>query len=191
MSLTRGYLKGMGLTEEQVNAVIEAHMESVNGLKEQITNLTNEVATAQKSAKENVDNSINAYKTKYEKEHSDFEEYKASQEKAKEHSSKKAVYEQLLKKAGISDKRIQQILAIAQVDELKLDEKGNVEGEEDIEKKIAEEWSEFIPKTATVGATVENPPANSGTRMTKDEIFKIKDTKKRQKAIEENIDLFK
>ena len=36
MALTRRFLKGMGLTEEQVDTIIEAHTEVTDGLKEQI-----------------------------------------------------------------------------------------------------------------------------------------------------------
>lgn len=36
MALTRKLLKGMGLTEEQVDTIIEAHTDTVDGLKEQI-----------------------------------------------------------------------------------------------------------------------------------------------------------
>ena len=35
MSLTRKLLKGMGLTDEQVDTIIEAHTDTVDGLKEQ------------------------------------------------------------------------------------------------------------------------------------------------------------
>ena len=36
MALTRTLLKGLGLTEEQVGTIIEAHSETVNGLKEEL-----------------------------------------------------------------------------------------------------------------------------------------------------------
>ena len=45
MSLTRSFLKGMGLTEEQVGAIIDAHTETVNGLK---ADRDNYKATAEK-----------------------------------------------------------------------------------------------------------------------------------------------
>ena len=38
MALTRPMLKGMNLTDEQVSAIIEAHMETVDALKEQRDN---------------------------------------------------------------------------------------------------------------------------------------------------------
>lgn len=36
MSITRKFLKGMGLTEEQVDTIIEAHTETVDGLKKDV-----------------------------------------------------------------------------------------------------------------------------------------------------------
>lgn len=36
MSITRKFLKGMGLTEEQVDTIIDAHTETVDGLKKDI-----------------------------------------------------------------------------------------------------------------------------------------------------------
>ena len=36
MALTRKLLKGMGLTEEQVDTIIEAHTETTDGLKKDI-----------------------------------------------------------------------------------------------------------------------------------------------------------
>ena len=38
MALTRSMLKGMNLTEEQVGAIIDAHKETVDALKEQRDN---------------------------------------------------------------------------------------------------------------------------------------------------------
>ena len=35
MALTRAMLKGMGLNDEQISAIIDAHTETTNGLKEE------------------------------------------------------------------------------------------------------------------------------------------------------------
>ena len=34
MAMARSFLKGMGLTDEQISAIIEEHLNTVNGLKE-------------------------------------------------------------------------------------------------------------------------------------------------------------
>ena len=36
MAVTRKFLKGMGLTDEQVDTIIEAHSETVDGLKDKL-----------------------------------------------------------------------------------------------------------------------------------------------------------
>lgn len=36
MAVTRKLLKGMGLTDEQLDTIIEAHTDTVDGLKEQV-----------------------------------------------------------------------------------------------------------------------------------------------------------
>ena len=38
MALTRSFLKGMGITDEQISAIIEAHTESTDALKAQRDN---------------------------------------------------------------------------------------------------------------------------------------------------------
>ena len=51
-------------------------------------------------------------------------------------------------------------------------------------------WGSKIATTTTTGAKVDNPPTNTGSKMTKDQIFAIKDSTERQAAIAANIDLF-
>ena len=80
MALSRAFLKGMGLTEEQVSAIIEAHTETVNGLKDANKALQTQLEEAEQSAK-NSGKDNDEEKEKYEKEHADFESYKEQQAK--------------------------------------------------------------------------------------------------------------
>ena len=62
---------------------------------------------------------------------------------------------------------------------------------EKIKKDASEEWADFITTTTQKGADTTTPPANTGGgKMTKEEIFKIKDASERQKAIADNHELF-
>ena len=105
MALSRAFLKGMGLTEEQVSAIIEAHTETVNGLKETNKNLQTQLDEAEQSVKNGAENN-DSYKEKYEKEHADFETYKEQQVKSMELGKKKEAYANLLREAGIKEKTI-------------------------------------------------------------------------------------
>lgn len=81
MSITRKLLKGMGLTEEQVDTIIEAHTETVDGLKADISRYkadAGKLAGVQKELDDLKAAGDGGYKVKYEKEHSDFEAFKSN-----------------------------------------------------------------------------------------------------------------
>ena len=78
MALTRKLLKGMGLTDEQIESVIDAHTETVDGLKEQITQYkadAEKLAEVQKQLDEA--KAKKDYKDEYEKAVKDLSDYKA------------------------------------------------------------------------------------------------------------------
>ena len=210
MALSRKYLQGMGLTEEQVTAIIEANEETINGLKDEIEKYKNASEDATKKLskvqkeldgiKEEAEKNDgrSPYKVKYEalKEDMDklqkqFDDYKADVD-AKETKSKKSdAYRKLLKETGVSEKRLDAILKVTDVDNLEFDEEGKLKNVDDLVKNIKEEWSDFIATESKQGAHVGNPPANNGTgKKSKEEILAIKDTAERQKAMFENKELF-
>ena len=81
MSITRKLLKGMGLTEEQVDTIIEAHTETVDGLKADVSRYKSDagkLAGVQKELDDLKAAGDGGYKVKYEKEHSDFEAFKSN-----------------------------------------------------------------------------------------------------------------
>ena len=81
MSITRKLLKGMGLTDEQVDTIIEAHTETVDGLKADVSRYkadAGKLAGVQKELDDLKAAGDGGYKAKYEKEHSDFEAFKSN-----------------------------------------------------------------------------------------------------------------
>jgi ribosomal protein L14E/L6E/L27E len=81
MSITRKLLKGMGLTDEQVDTIIEAHTETVDGLKADVSRYkadAGKLAGVQKELDDLKAADDGGYKSKYEKEHSDFEAFKSN-----------------------------------------------------------------------------------------------------------------
>lgn len=80
MALTRKLLKGMGLTDEQVDTIIEAHTDTVDGLKADVSKYkadAEKLSSVQKELDGLKAAGDGGYKEKYEKEHSDFEAYKS------------------------------------------------------------------------------------------------------------------
>ena len=76
------------------------------------------------------------------------------------------------------------------IDKLELDDKGEVKDAKKHADSLKADWSDFVGTTTTTGAKVDNPPTNTGSKMTKDQIFAIKDAGERQAAIAANADLF-
>ena len=198
MAFTRKMLKAMGIEEEKIDEIIDAHREVTDALKEDrdkykadAEKLT-EIQKKYDDLKNEVDGKEDdPYKEKYEKEHKDFEDYKKTVEGERTKANKTQAYKELLKQAGVSDKRIDSILKVTAIDEIELDDEGNNKDSDKVVENIKSEWSEFIVTESQRGAGTENPPRNvGGSKMTKADIYKKDDhgryilsTAERQKAL--------
>ena len=192
MSLTRKFLKGMGLTEEQVDSIIEEHTSVTDALKEQAKKYeadAKQLATVRKELDE-LKAGGDDWKDRYEKEHEAFENYKTEISTKAEQDAVKSAYRELLKAQGVSDKRIDTIVKLTDFAELKITKEGKIANEDKVVEKIKAEWSDLIPTESKSGAKVETPPSGKAAYSSKKEIMEIKDASERQKAIAENIELF-
>lgn len=196
MALTRNFLKALGLNEEQINSIVEAHTETISGIKDEL-----KTAKAKAEKFSEVEKELNDlktekagsedYKSKYEKEHNDFENYKseitAKETKATKEKAVKAYFES----KGITGKN----LAIAmrgcksELDGIELDG-DKIKDKTSLDELIKGDFSGLVATTKIKGVDTANPPTNTGGRMTKEQIFAIKDDTARQTAIAENHDLF-
>lgn len=183
MALTRKFLAAMGIEEDKIDEIINAHTETVNGLKgeidkykpdaEKLEGVQKELDKVKKDledaneAMKNGDKS--PYKVKYEnaveekeKLQKEFDKYKAGVD-AKEIANKKSdAYKKLLKKAGISEKRLDAILKVTALDDVELEEDGKIKDSDTLTETIKKEWSDFIVTKGEKGAEVSNPPENNG-----------------------------
>lgn len=165
MALTRAMLKGMGLTEEQIGAIIEEHTNVTNSLKEQVKTYKADAERLTEAQRElddlKKDTSANDWQDKYEKEHKAFDDYKKDLA-AKEKTAKvKAAYRTLLVEEKVGEKHIESILKVTDFSKMSLDDDGNLVDADKLKKSIKDEWSGFIPTTETQGANPDNPPAKN------------------------------
>ena len=191
MAFTRTWLKSVTKDDEMVSAIMEEHVSVVDGLKQKMETLKAEADKAADLQKqlEGMQGGED-FKEKYEKEHQAFEDFKKKTASDAEAAKVKAAYRKLLSGEGISEKRLDSILKVTDFAGMKLDKDGNLEKADELKKAINDEWSEFKTTVTERGATVEKPPQAGKAKMTKEEIFAIKDTGKRQQAIAENHELF-
>jgi hypothetical protein len=190
MALSRKFLSALGIEAEKIDEIIDAHVETVNGLKddiakykedaEKLPGVQKELEDLKKQVGDNGDK--DPYKVKYEALKEDFDTYKKTVETEKSNNSKMAAYKALLKEVGISEKRIDAVARLVELDKIKIDKDGKIEGSDELKKSLTEEWSDFIVKDGKEGAGTSTPPENNGGGKTKEEIMKIKDTQERQKA---------
>ena len=170
MALTRAMLKGMGLTEEQVSAIIEEHTNVTSALKDQVADYKEQITGFKEKASELVkvqkelddlkkDVQDNDWKGKYDKEHGDFERYKTDVEFKEKTAKIKAAYKKLLAECKVGEKHIDSIMRVTDFNGMKLGEDDVLEGAEDLKKKIGSDWSGFITTQGTQGADVSTPPA--------------------------------
>lgn len=164
MALTRKLLKGMGLTDEQIDTVIEAHTETTDALKHERDSYKTDADKLPEVQRELDDLKAaddGGYQEKYEKEHADFEAYKADQAKKEARTAKENAFRNLLRAAGISEKRVESVLRVSDIDGVELDENGAVKDADKLTESVRSEWSDFIVSTSTKGADTSNPPENN------------------------------
>lgn len=197
-SLSRKYLASIGIEDDKADLIIEKHQEVVTEIKTERDEYKEQAEKVPALEKENAelkkasdDGKENTYKVKYEALKEEFESYKSDIESKATHSKKEDAYKKLLADAGVSEKRINAILKVSDIDSIEFDDEGKVKEEAKILSHIKEEWSDFIGTTSTKGAATATPPASTGkSTMTKEEIRKIEDPVARQKAMMENPALF-
>lgn len=195
MALTRKFLSAMGIEDDKVDEIISAHTDTVNALKEQRDQYKQDAEKLPNVLKELDEIKANSdkedpYKEKYEALQTEYDDYKAEVEKEKEKATKERAFRDLIKDAGISEKRIDSIIKVTDIDAIEMDDNG-IKDYDNVRQKVREEWSDFIVTESKAGAKTPTPPKNEGgATLTKEEIRSIKDPQARQKAMVENGSLF-
>lgn len=168
MALTRVFLKSMGLTDEQVNAIIENHTDTVEGLKAErdgykataekqtqneaeITRLTNELAEARK-------NSGDAAKVQ-----ADFDAYKQQIADEKAAAQTDADILDIVKEAGIQRESFQKVVA-KDFDRSKIQrgEDGTITNRQELVDDTRTRYVDFTATQQQQPLPQNNPPSGGG-----------------------------
>lgn len=194
MALTRKMLKAMGIEDEKIDQIIEAHAETVDGLKNDLSKARGDAEKlpgVQKELDELKAAGDGGYKEKYEKEHRAFEDFRKEITAEKSKAAKEKAYRDLLKDAGVSEKRIDTVMKVFVADEIELDDSGKIKDASKVTENVKKEWADFIVETTTTGTNTSTPHKNGGgSAMTREDIMKIPDRAQRREAIAANMNLF-
>lgn len=193
MSLTRNFLKAMGLTDEQVNAIIENHAETVDALKAERDRYKGEAAKVEGLTAQLTDaNDKLAKSGDAAKVQADFDAYKATVAQEKTAAAKHSAMDALLKRAGVQrDSFRAQLLKGWDMETVELDDNNEIKDAEALEASVKRDYADFVSVSSEHGVPPANPPAGGGaTKMTREDIFKITNPADRRAAIAANLDLF-
>ena len=165
MSLTRKLLKGMGLTDEQVDTIIEAHTDTVDGLKEQVKTYK---ADAEKlpGVQKELDDLKAAGDGGWEEKAKDFEkkyndlvaENKNKETKAAKESAAKAFFES----KGITGNSLEIAMRGSSAEIAALDLDGEkIKDSSALDALVNGTFKALVSTTTTKGANIPNPPVTT------------------------------
>lgn len=199
MSLTRKMLKAMGIEEEKIDQIIEAHTETVDAIKEQreayradaerLPGVQRELDALKK------DNSGNDYKAKYEKEKKDFQDYKNGIAEKESAAAKEKAARAYFESKGIPADSMGLVIrgAKAEISGLELDGE-KIKDSTALDTLLSGDYKGLIGKTVTKGTDTKTPPNTSGGIKSREEIYKKDDkgryilsTAERQAALAESM----
>ena len=177
MSLTRKLLSTMGLNEDQVEQIIEAHTETVNAIKEERDNFKAEAEKLPgvqkeldklKKAVENTEES--PYKAQYEqaveektKLEKEFNQYKETQAAKETKAKREAAARAYFKEKNITKDADLEIVMRGSRDEIgALDDEGKIKDAKALDALVDGIYSKFVVTEGTQGAKTSTPPANNG-----------------------------
>ena len=164
-TLSMKFLSGLGIEDDKAELICERHKEVLTEIKDERDALRekaekyDEVQTQLNKYKEAEKNSEkDPYKVKYEALKEEFDSYKKEISDKEIKAKKENTYKQLLKDAGISEKRIEAVLKVSDIDSLEFDDEGKVKDVDKLTESIKTEWSDFIQTDGVEGAKTPTPP---------------------------------
>ena len=178
-----------------VDAIIDGNVASIEALREDVAKYkadAEKLTEVQKELDALKANNGDDYKTKYEKEHKAFEDFKNDVTAKQTRAAKEAAARAYFEGKNITGANLDIAMRGAR------DEIGGLEMDGDkikdtsaLDALVSGTYAGLVVTTTKQGVNTATPPANGAkATMTKDQIMAIKDAGTRQRAIAENHELF-
>jgi hypothetical protein len=195
MSLTRKMLKAMGIEDEKIDQIIEAHSETVDGLKADVQKYKGDaekLPTVQKELDSLKAKGDDGWKDKHDKVKKEFDDYKAEIQGKESQAAKETAVKAYLESKNITGDNLRLAMRSIQSEIKAAEMEGNkLKDTKTFDDLLAGDLKGLITTTTEKGANPPaNPPQNVGGTMTKDQIMGIKDRAERRAAIAANMSLF-
>ena len=165
MALTRKSLKAMGLTDEQVDSIIEMHSETVDGLKEQVKTYkadAEKLPNVQKELDDLKAAGDGGFKEKFEKEHSDFENFKKTIQEKETKAAKESAAKAFFESKGITGNSLEIAMRGSSAEIAALDLDGEkIKDSSALDALVNGTFKALVSTTITKGANIPNPPVTT------------------------------
>lgn len=169
MAFTRKFLKALGIEEDKIEQIIDAHSETVTALKDERDKASGDaskLADVQKKLDEALEKLKAAdsdnFKKKYEDTLAKYNDLETTTKAEKERNAKESKLREALKKEGYSDKGIAKIVKYSDFGNVKLDKDGNLDGAEALLKAVSDEWGDYKGENKPAENVPAQPPASNG-----------------------------
>lgn len=190
--MKREFLRGLGVSDEHIQAILDEHHDSLRQYKEKAESADSlqaqlDTASAElKSRGEQIEQLQSSVGNNDELKQ-ELENMKAAnaeyEDKLKKTQLNNAIKLAVAKEANDAN----DVLTLLNKDQLELSEDGTVKGLEDAINTLKESKPYLFTPVKPKGYT---PPEGGNPRLSKQEIMNIKDPAERQKLIKENIQIF-
>ena len=168
MAFTRKMLKAMGIEDEKIEQIIEAHAETVSALKDQIDEAKESAENLGKITKERdelLTKLEESGKTaeKYSKLKEEYEKYKTDVEGEKTAAAKQKAVKEYFESKNITGGNLDIALkgCKEEISAIVLNENGGISDTTALDSLISGMYAGLVSRTDTKGADVPNPPQNN------------------------------
>jgi hypothetical protein len=167
MALTRRFLQALGIDDNQIQAIIDEHAQTVNNLQEEINKGKEALTKAQEDSQqfETVQKELDElkkadYKGKYEAEKKEHDALKTSVENGKTQNAKNAALKKYFESKNIKDGNLNIAMRGVNLDDIELDGE-NIKDTAALDELVAGDYKPLISTTTGGGKKV----VDSGSRL--------------------------
>ena len=154
----------MGLTDEQVDTIIEAHTDTVDGLKADVSKYKSDaekLAGVEKELNDLKAMGDGGYKDKYEKEHKAFEDYKADITAKESKAAKEKAVRAYFESKNITGSNLDLAMRGCGEEMAALEMDGDkIKDTKSLDALVDGTYKGLVSNTQVKGANPANPPAN-------------------------------
>lgn len=147
---------------EEICARHTADLDSIKEERDSYKKDAETLATVQQELDDLKAKSGDTFEKKFKDMEKKYNDLVAENERKETTTKIQTAYRALLKDAGVSEKRLESVLKVTDISNMKLDKDGKLEGADKLKDSIKTEWADFITKDGQQGADPANPPDNNG-----------------------------